>query len=100
MPIILGAFAAAPAGAFAGDDAPSGKELFSSVEPACSVCHVLRDAGAVGRVGPNLDELQPTPEQVRKALQDGPGAMPAYGERLSEAEIDAVAEYVASAAGT
>ena len=34
-------------------DRVRGKELFSS---KCAACHVLADAGAVGTVGPNLDD--------------------------------------------
>ena len=32
-------------------------------------------------------------------MTDGQGGMPVFAGRLSEAEIDAVADYVASAAG-
>lgn len=100
VPILLSLLVAgSAASAFARDEAPSGKDVFTSVQPACGVCHVLEDAGAAGRVGPNLDALQPTADQVRNALIDGPGAMPPYGDKLSEEEIDAVAEYVASVAG-
>ena len=76
-----------------------GRDVFLSVEPACSICHVLQDAGAEGKIGPNLDELRPDADKVRNALIDGPGAMPAYGELLSKEEIDAIAAYVAQVAG-
>ena len=36
-----------------GADLTRGKELFTS---GCAQCHVLADAGANGRVGPNLDD--------------------------------------------
>lgn len=98
---VLASTFALAGGASAPEDsaAPSGKQVFTAAEPACSICHALADAGAAGRIGPNLDTLRPTADAVRNALRDGPGAMPAYGDRLSEAEIDAVAGYVASVAG-
>ena len=69
---------------------------------ACSVVFhrlVLSDAGSAGEIGPNLDDLMPDEARVRIAVQDGVGVMPAFGEALSEAEIDAVANYVVSVAG-
>ncbi|WEX11695.1 cytochrome c [Chelativorans sp. AA-79] len=89
------------AGAAAQDDAsaPPGRQVFQSAEPACAICHILEDAGAKGRVGPSLDSLQPSAEQVRSAVREGPGTMPSYADRLSQDQIDALAEYVAGAAG-
>ena len=85
--------AAAPALA----DLEEGKRLFTSVTPACSVCHALKDAGAEGAVGPSLDELKPDHERVVKALRTGIGQMPAF-THLSEAQIQALARYVSTAA--
>ncbi|UUP18121.1 c-type cytochrome [Nitratireductor thuwali] len=89
------------AGAWAGDGLgdEAGKRVFTSAEPACQVCHTLADADATGRVGPNLDNLQPSEDQVRNVVRGGADGMPPYGDRLSDEEIDAVAEYVAEVAG-
>lgn len=65
--------------------------------PACGICHALSAAGTTGAVGPDLDELQPDAGQVRAAVTDGVGVMPAFGPALSEAQITAIAEYVAAA---
>ena len=73
-----------------------GRQVFREAEPQCGICHTLADAGTTGEIGPNLDELKPTEEQVRLAVEDGVGVMPAYAETLSEEEIAAVAEYVAN----
>jgi mono/diheme cytochrome c family protein len=74
--------------------ASQGKELFSS---SCGGCHTLADAGTSGMVGPNLDELGPSREQVLAAIKAGPGPMP---ENLYEgAEAEAVADYVSGSAG-
>jgi len=77
--------------------ATEGREIFLSVQPACSVCHTLADAGSAGVVGPNLNTLQPNADQVFAAVSQGIGAMPAYGARLSETERRALAAYVAEA---
>ncbi|HVL95921.1 MAG TPA: cytochrome c, partial [Solirubrobacteraceae bacterium] len=78
-------------GAAGGTD---GKALFAGT---CGSCHTLADAGTNGTFGPNLDELKPDADEVREAIRGGPDQMP---ENLLEgAQADAVAEYVASAAG-
>jgi mono/diheme cytochrome c family protein len=83
----------------AADSTQEGKRIFTQgAQPACSVCHTLADAGATGRIGPNLDEMQPSAEQVLRAVRQGIGAMPAFEDTLSKAEIDAVARYVERAA--
>lgn len=72
-----------------------GKVLFQKgAVPACAVCHTLSDAGATGAIGPNLDELQPTHQQVLSMMRDGGGAMPSFEESLSEAQREAIAAYV------
>lgn len=80
--------------------AGAGREVFvSTAEPSCRSCHTLADADATGTVGPNLDELQPSSDQVAQAVRSGPGVMPSYKDTLSDDQIEAVAAYVAGAAG-
>lgn len=77
-----------------------GKQLFmNGTTPSCATCHALRDAGATGNIGPDLDALKPDAERVRKAVQQGFENMPAFGHVLSAAQTDAVARYVAQATG-
>lgn len=77
-----------------------GKQLFvSQAVPACAVCHTLADAGAEGTIGPDLDEIKPGFDAVKKALYEGLGVMPNFSETLSEEQIDAVAAYVSQVAG-
>ena len=101
--VSLTAFGAAGiSGAFAADDADKmarGKTLFTTATPACALCHTLKDAGAEGAVGPVLDELKPDASRVSKALRDGLGAMPSFKATLSEADMAALAYYVARATG-
>jgi mono/diheme cytochrome c family protein len=76
--------------------AANGKALFSE---NCASCHTLADADANGTVGPNLDDLQPSKSVVVRQVTDGGGGMPAFGDRLSTAQIAAIADYVARVAG-
>ncbi len=76
-----------------------GKTLFTTIQPACAVCHTLQAAGAEGQIGPVLDELKPTADRVMAALRQGVGVMPSYAERMSDADMRAVASFVAHATG-
>lgn len=75
-----------------------GRKLFTSVTPACALCHKLKDAGATGEVGPSLDELKPDAARVVKALKNGIGQMPAFPQ-LTEAQVQALARYIEQVAG-
>lgn len=76
-------------------DAAAGEAVFS----ACAGCHTLAAAGANGAVGPNLDELKPSYDQVLQVVTNGKGAMPAFSGQLSEDDIKNVSAYVAQNAG-
>lgn len=78
-------------------DSSGGKDVFASA--GCASCHTLAAAGAQGVTGPNLDDLQPSFEEVRDQVVDGGGGMPAFGDELSDSEIELVAHYVADNAG-
>jgi mono/diheme cytochrome c family protein len=74
-----------------------GKKVFASA--GCSGCHTLKDAGATGNVGPNLDTLKPSESRVAHQVEFGGAVMPAFKGKLTPAEITAVAQYVSSVAG-
>jgi len=80
-----------------GGGAAEGKQIFTA---NCGGCHMLKDAGTNGQVGPNLDQAKPSKAKVETQVRNGGGAMPAFKGQLSEAQIAAVAEYVSSTAGT
>ena len=84
--------------AFAAHADDEGRKLFTSVTPACALCHKLKDAGAAGEVGPSLDELKPDAGRVVKALRVGIGNMPAFPQ-LTDAQVQALARYIEAAAG-
>ena len=73
-----------------------GKTIFQS---QCASCHTLAAAGTHGTVGPNLDKLKPPFARVKRQVINGGGVMPAFQGRLTSAQIDAVAHYVADNAG-
>ncbi|WP_306481032.1 cytochrome c [Limnobacter sp.] len=81
------------------EDMALGKKLFTSqAVPACAVCHTLADAGSEGAIGPVLDELKPSEDQVARALRDGLGQMPSYKNSLTAEQIKVLSKYVAKAA--
>jgi sulfite dehydrogenase len=72
-----------------------GRKLFrEKAMPPCSTCHTLTDAEAIAEVGPNLDDLGRSFQQVRAAVTNGVGAMPPFGQTLTPEQIDDVARYV------
>jgi cbb3-type cytochrome c oxidase subunit III len=86
---------AAPAGG-GGAGGSDGKAIFSS---NCASCHTLAAAEATGKAGPNLDQLKPDEKRVQKQVTNGGTAMPAFKGKLTDAQIAAVAKFVASSAG-
>jgi outer membrane protein assembly factor BamB len=75
----------------------AGMKVFSST---CASCHTLAAAGSTGTVGPNLDQLKPSDALVVKQVTNGGGGMPAFGSSLSKSQIQSVAKYVSTVAGT
>jgi mono/diheme cytochrome c family protein len=74
-----------------------GKQVFEKA--GCTSCHTLKDAGATGTVGPNLDDAKPPKALVIDRVTNGKGVMPPFKGQLTQAQIDAVAAYVSSVAG-
>ncbi len=74
-----------------GEDA-DGAAVFASA--GCGGCHTFAPANSSGTVGPTLDDIDMSKDEIAQQVRNGGGAMPAFGERLSDAEIEAVADYV------
>jgi mono/diheme cytochrome c family protein len=70
-----------------------GKQVFIT---NCGSCHTLAAAGTTGQVGPNLDQVSLPASQVAGQVREGGGSMPSFAGQLSDAEIRAVAAFVAS----
>jgi len=82
------------------NDLDAGRKIFNETAmPNCAACHTMKDAGAMGQIGPNLDTLKRTAAEVKLTVVNGVGVMPGYSETLSEAEIETVSKYVAAVAG-
>jgi cytochrome c6 len=77
-------------------DPAAGKAIFTG-SSGCSGCHTLKDAGATGTVGPNLDQLKPPEARIVTQVENGGGPMPAFKDTLSAKQIDDVAAYVFTA---
>ena len=87
-----------PSGA---QDGKEGERIFMELaQPPCKLCHTLAAAGAEGEIGPDLDELKPTRERVRMAVEGGILPTPPFGETLTREQIEAVSRYVADAVGS
>ena len=73
-----------------------GAKIFKGA--GCAGCHTLAAAGSTGTIGPNLDQLGAalTVAVVAHQVENGGGAMPAFKGKLSDAQIQAVAQYVSS----
>ncbi len=76
-------------------DPAAGKQVFETA--GCKSCHTLKDAGATGNVGPNLDQAKPPLDLVVDRVTNGKGVMPSFSGQLSEKQIADVAAYVVEA---
>ncbi len=66
------------------------RALFAST---CGFCH--GDGGRAAGKGPQLMDTQRTDEFLRDRIKNGKeGAMPAFGQILNEADIDAIVKYI------
>jgi len=76
-------------------DAVAGKVVFETA--GCKSCHTLKDAGATGTVGPNLDQKKPPASLVIDRVTNGKGVMPSFSGQLTPKQIADVAAYVSQA---
>jgi mono/diheme cytochrome c family protein len=87
--------------------ARSGEQIFTAA--GCGGCHTFGPAGTQGTIGPSLDDLAsaagdtPPEEYVRQSILDpdaqiaegfNAGVMPAFEGRLSDAQIQALVDYL------
>jgi mono/diheme cytochrome c family protein len=63
-------------------------------EAGCGGCHTFGPANSNGTVGPRLDGIDLSKDEIAQQVRNGGGGMPPFGDRLSDAEIEAVADYV------
>jgi mono/diheme cytochrome c family protein len=77
-------------GAAAG--AAEAKALFTA---NCAACHTLSAAGSSGTVGPNLDQSTMDLAAIEQQITNGGGGMPPFKGTLTDAQIKALAKWVA-----
>jgi cytochrome c oxidase subunit II len=63
----------------------------------CGGCHELEKAGTSGQVGPSLNDLTLDPADVEEQIRKGGGGMPAFEDSLTEAQIEALVQYLVGA---
>jgi mono/diheme cytochrome c family protein len=78
-----------------GGEDVDGAAVFTSA--GCGGCHEFGPANSSGTIGPSLDGIDQSKDEIAAQVRNGGGGMPAFGDRLSDAEIDAVADYVENA---
>lgn len=79
-------------------NAAAGAKVFASA--GCAGCHTLKAAGSTGNVGPNLDDAKPSYDLVVLRVTEGKPPMPSFKDTLSPEQIQDVAAYVSSSAGS
>ena len=80
-------------------DLALGKSIYKA---SCAGCHALADAGAIGSVGPNVDEAKLSVAELVDITTNGRtgnGTMPAFVGSLTAQQIQDVAAYISSVAG-
>ena len=82
-------------------DAPEGKygeDLFGTT---CAHCHGSDLAGGVGPpLGAGSGAASLTDEQIAGVISVGPGAMPAFGGRLTEQQVESLIDYLRERQGS
>ena len=76
-----------------GESAALGEKVFA--DAGCGGCHTMSAARSSGTVGPDLDGLKPDAGRVARQVELGGRGMPAFGDKLTDNQIQAVAAYVA-----
>jgi mono/diheme cytochrome c family protein len=77
-------------GAAAG--AAEAKSVFTA---NCAACHTFSAAGSSGTIGPNLDQSAANLARIEQQIRRGGGGMPPFEGTLSDAQIKALAKWVA-----
>jgi cytochrome c553 len=96
LAVLVVSFVAVVAGC-GGDDGGSDAESPGAAvfaEAGCGSCHTFEAAGSNGSVGPNLDDANPSVDEVVQKVKSGGGGMPSFEGQLSEQEIRDVAGFV------
>jgi mono/diheme cytochrome c family protein len=78
-----------------GGAAAGGAEAKALFTANCAACHTLSAAGSSGTVGPNLDQSTKDLAAIGQQITNGGGGMPPFKGTLTDAQIQALAKWVA-----
>ena len=78
----------------AGDDGDGEVDAQQVFVANCGSCHTLEQADTSGTIGPGLDGLDATAEEVERQIRQGGGEMPPFEGQLSDAQIQALVQYL------
>jgi cbb3-type cytochrome c oxidase subunit III len=88
--------AANPSAVPQGGGGAAGNDPKALFQANCASCHTLAAAGATGTVGPNLDQLKVPVPRIEQQIRNGGAVMPAFAGKLTDAQIKALAKWVAA----
>ncbi len=82
-------------------DASEGKYGADLFGVTCAHCHGSDLAGGVGPpLGPGSDAATLTDEQIAGVIGVGPGAMPAFADRLTDEQVESLIGYLRERQGS
>ncbi len=64
------------------------------LQPSCASCHTFEAAGSTGNDRPEPRRFPDRPPEAIEQIRNGGGQMPAFGDQLTDEQIEAVAQYV------
>ena len=76
-------------------DAAGGAEAKALFTANCAACHTFAAAGSSGTVGPNLDQSTVNLAAIEQQITNGGGGMPPFKGTLTDAQIKALAKWLA-----
>ncbi|HEV8686942.1 MAG TPA: c-type cytochrome [Gaiellaceae bacterium] len=79
-----------------GGGSATGNDPKALFQANCASCHTFAAAGATGTIGPNLDQLQVPVPRIEQQIRNGGAVMPAFKDKLTDAQIKALAKWVAA----
>jgi len=81
-----------------GSNPGDGKQIFS--DAGCGSCHALAAADSNGGSGPDLNDIKLTAPEIARQVSEGGGGMPSFSGDLTDAQIQAVSQFVAENDGS
>jgi mono/diheme cytochrome c family protein len=71
----------------------AGAQVFA--DAGCGTCHAYARAGSTATIAPDFDEVETDFDEAVDVIANGRGAMPAFGDQLTDQQIRDVAAFIA-----